>query len=64
MIKDSLLLLVTGIVCSGLAWAFWHYLGNEALSMIVTLSFAATAADNFRLRRRLREYEKKQNLEL
>ncbi|MES2739672.1 MAG: hypothetical protein V4754_01770 [Pseudomonadota bacterium] len=56
--KDSLLLLVTAVVCSGLAWAFWHYLGNDAISTLVTLSLIGTVADNFRLRRRLRELTK------
>jgi hypothetical protein len=52
--KDSLLLLVTGIVCSVAAWAFWHYLGSDGFGVLGTLFLAALAVDNFRLRRQLR----------
>ena len=52
--KDSLSLLATGIVCSAFAWAFWHYLGNEAFSVLNTLFLVSAVADNFRLRRLLR----------
>lgn len=52
--KDSLLLLVTGVACSFVAWAFWHYLGNDAFSVMNTLVLVGFVADNFRLRRLLR----------
>lgn len=52
--KDTLLLLATGVACSLVAWAFWHYLGNEAFSTLNTLVLVGVVADNFRLRRKLR----------
>jgi hypothetical protein len=52
--KDSLMLLVTGVACSLLAWAFWHYLGNDAIGTLNTVALVGVVADNFRLRRQLR----------
>jgi hypothetical protein len=52
--KDSLLLLATGIACSSVAWAFWHYLGNAAFSVLNTLALVCLTADNIQLRRQLR----------
>jgi hypothetical protein len=52
--KDSLLLLATGAGVSLIAWAFWHYLGNDALSTLTTVVLVGVVADNFRLRRKLR----------
>jgi uncharacterized membrane protein YfcA len=52
--KDSLLLLAAGIVASVVAWAFWHYLGKDASSTLVTVMLIVVAADNARLRRQLR----------
>lgn len=52
--KDALLLLVTGVAFSVFAWAFWHYLGNDAFGVLNTLFLVVLAVDNFRLRRQLR----------
>jgi len=52
--KDSLLLLVTGAGISLIAWAFWHYLGNDAFSTLTALVLVGLVADNFRLRRQVR----------
>jgi hypothetical protein len=52
--KDSLSLLVTGLVVSAAAWAFWHYLGNDALCTITTVALVGLTVDNARLRRKLR----------
>jgi hypothetical protein len=54
--KDALLLLVTGAACSLAAWAFWHYLGNDAFGVLNTLFLVAAVVDNFRLRRQLRAH--------
>ena len=35
--KDNLLLLITGIVCAILAWAFYHYVGKYAVSIFLTI---------------------------
>jgi hypothetical protein len=52
--KDSLSLLATGAGVSLIAWAFWHYLGNDAFSTLTTVVLVGVVADNFRLRRKLR----------
>jgi hypothetical protein len=52
--KDSLLLLVTGVGISLAAWAFWHYLGNDAFGTLTTIILVGVVADNVRLRRQLR----------
>lgn len=56
--KDALLLLVTGVAVSLAAWAFWHYLGNDAFGVLNTLFLVAAVVDNFQLRRQLRERSK------
>lgn len=53
--KDDLMLVLTALVCAGGAWAFWHYLGAQALGALSTIALIALAADNYRLRRRLRQ---------
>lgn len=52
--KDNVLLIMTALFCSGLAWAFWHFLGNDALSVLLSIALLSVTADNFRLRRKLR----------
>jgi hypothetical protein len=52
--KDAFLLLVTGGAFSVVAWAFWHYLGNDAFGVLNTLFLVVAVVDNFRLRRMLR----------
>ncbi|HEX7985766.1 MAG TPA: hypothetical protein VF616_19765 [Duganella sp.] len=53
--KDDVMLVLTALVCAGGAWAFWHYLGAQALGALSTIALIALAADNYRLRRRLRQ---------
>ena len=55
--KDPLLLLATGAGISVVAWAFWHYFGSDAFSTLNTVVLVGVVADNFRLRRQLREKE-------
>jgi hypothetical protein len=52
--KDALLLLMTGAGVALAAWAFWHYLGNDAACTLMTLVLVGVVADNARLRRQLR----------
>ncbi|SEN92101.1 hypothetical protein SAMN05428959_103778 [Duganella sp. CF517] len=52
--RDDLLLLLTALACAGFAWAFWHYLGEQGLGTLTVIALIALAADNYRLRRRLR----------
>jgi hypothetical protein len=52
--KDALLLLATGIVCSLLASAFWRYLGSDGFGVLNSLLISVLVVDNFRLRRQLR----------
>ena len=56
--KDSLLLVATGIVCSLLAAAFWHYLGTSGFGLLNSLLITVLVVDNIHLRRRLRERTK------
>lgn len=53
--KDSLLLLATGLALSLTSWAFWKYGSNDALCVFMTVGFVCVAADNVKLRRQLRE---------
>ena len=52
--KDSLLLLATGLGLSLTSWVFWKYGSNDALSVFMTVGFVCVAADNVKLRRQLR----------
>jgi hypothetical protein len=55
--NDAISLLLAGLACAFLSWAFWHFLGNDALSILMTLWLVLAIADNIRLRRKLRERE-------
>jgi hypothetical protein len=52
--KDRVALLLAGLIASGFAWAFWHYLGARAFDVLSTLVMVTLVADNIRLRRKLR----------
>jgi uncharacterized membrane protein YfcA len=52
--KDRLLLIFAGGICALLAWAFWKYLGSDALSLLPTVMLIVAVIDNVRLRRQLR----------
>lgn len=52
--RDDLILVLAALACAGFAWAFWHFLGEQALGALTVIALIALAADNYRLRRRLR----------
>ncbi len=56
--KDSGLLLAA-VLCSLIAWAFWHFLGNDAFGIFTIVALVVVTVDNFRLRRKLREQRDK-----
>lgn len=51
--KDRAMLLAVGIVAAGMAWAFWHYLGNRAFKVLMVISIIVLVSDNRRLRRQV-----------
>ena len=55
MMKDQVWLLLSAVACAFGAWAFWHYLGADAVVALMTLALVSAVADNLRLRRKLRE---------
>lgn len=55
--KDRLALVVGAVAFSALGWAFWHFLGNDALNAMLILALVGVVADNVRLRRRLSAHE-------
>jgi hypothetical protein len=55
--KDSFLLLATGLGLSATSWAFWKYGSNDVLSVFATVGFVCAVADNVKLRRQLRARE-------
>lgn len=52
---DRVGLILAGLVASAGAWAFWHYLGQDAFGVLAVIVMAGLVADNRKLRRRLRE---------
>lgn len=56
---DSVLLLAAGLVMAIASWAVWNYFGSETPSIIALLVLVGVAADNVRLRRLLREKDKR-----
>jgi hypothetical protein len=49
--KDSILLLLTGVAVAAAAWGFWHFLGSDAFAVFTAMALATLALDNMRLRR-------------
>jgi len=52
--KDSILLLLTALLVAVVSWAFWHFAGADGFAVLNLLALVALAADNLRLRRRLK----------
>ena len=55
--RDSLVLLLTAIVVSGIAWAFWRFTGEDGFTLVLALMLLMCTVDNARLRRRLRQLQ-------
>lgn len=53
--KDRLLLVIAAATLAIGAWAFWYFLGDDALTMLTLIALVVVVADNRRLRRKLRE---------
>lgn len=56
-LRDRLLLLVMGLVCSALALLFWRVANNHGFAVLFTISFAAIFVDNLRLRKKVQALE-------
>lgn len=56
--KDGFLLLLAGFVCASAAWAFWHYLGDDASAALTGIVLVSVMADNIRLRRKLKDMQR------
>ena len=57
--KDSLLLLATGLGLAVTSWAFWRYGSADAIGVFAAVGFVCAVADNVKLRRRLRDMRAK-----
>jgi hypothetical protein len=55
--KNCLSLLSCGLLASVAAWAFWHFAGDDAFSVLTTIVLLALILDNRRLRQRLNKSE-------
>lgn len=53
--KDRLFLVIAAAAFATGAWAFWHFLGDDAFAAITLIALVGVAGDNHRLRRKLRE---------
>ena len=56
--EDGLLLLLAGCVGAVAAWAFWHYLGDDASAVLMCVVLVSVMADNIRLRRKLKDMQR------
>ena len=52
---DRLLLIVTAVALGAAAWAFYRFTGEWAAPILLTVTFISLIADNFRLRKLLRD---------
>lgn len=52
--NDRVLLIVAALASSLAAWAFWHYLDQDAFDVLLIAALICSIGDNWRLRRALR----------
>jgi len=57
--EDQIFLLLSAIACAIGAWAFGRYLDTDAVAALMMLALVSVVADNLRLRRKLREAERR-----
>lgn len=57
--NDQVALLLTAAACAAAAWAFWRYLDADAVVALMSLAWVSAVADNLRLRRKLRETQRR-----
>jgi len=57
MMRDRVLLILFAVAFAVGAWAFWHYLDQDALATLSILALVSVTADNLRLRRKLRDMD-------
>ncbi len=57
--KDSIYLLIAAVVCSALAWVFWHYVGPNGLWIIVIIMITYLSSEIKRLRKENRILKEK-----
>lgn len=55
--SDQVLLFVLAITVAAASWAFWHFLGENAFTVLSTLILVSVVADNIRLRRKLKSLQ-------
>ncbi|SDJ94043.1 hypothetical protein SAMN05216189_102578 [Pseudomonas delhiensis] len=53
-VKDRILLILASLLAAGLAWAFFHYLGQNAWSLFSAALIIALGCQNIRLQRKLK----------
>jgi uncharacterized membrane protein YqjE len=52
--KDAVFLLLVALFVALVSWAFWHYMGGNAVQVLAMLALISLATDNYRLRRQLK----------
>jgi len=56
--KDSVLLLVSGVICAASAALFWRIFDVYGFGIIMSVIVLTLTIDNARLRRQLRQHDK------
>jgi len=56
--KDSLLLLLTASCVAWFAWYFWHLAARDGFDVLALVCMETLIAENIRLKRKLKKYER------
>jgi hypothetical protein len=54
-ILDRILLVITAVFLAAASWGFYHYTGQWGAPILLTIAFIGLLADNYRLRKLLRD---------